>query len=126
MILVLKAIAATAAISVIFTVWLILMLLSTRRFPSLASAGPLGILTLVGWAVTLTLGPYTVVQLWRLKQSGRLAGIVLFAFGAVYYTAGLIWLRGPGADTAQILVALVAYALPAILLALPAARRACS
>ncbi len=125
MVLVLKVIAATAAISVIFTIWLVLLLLSTGRFPSLASAGALGIMTIVGWVVTLTLGPFTVVQLWRLKERGRLAGIGLFAFGTLYYAAGLMWLRSPEAPTAQIVIALAAYALPAILLSLPAARRAC-
>jgi hypothetical protein len=125
MVLVIKVIAATAAISVIFTVWLVLLLLTRGALPSLAGAGALGILTMAGWAVTLILGPFAVVRLWQLRESGRLAGIVLFAFGTLYYAAGLIWLRSPDAPTSQIVLALVAYALPAILLTLPAARRAC-
>ena len=61
-----------------------------------------------------------------LKERGRLAGIGLFAFGTLYYAAGLMWLRSPEAPTAQIVIAIAAYALPAILLSLPAARRACN
>lgn len=122
----LQIIAATAAISVVFTIWLILLLVSTRGIPALLGAGALGVMTFVGWAVTLILGPFTAVQLWRLKESGRIAGLILFACGALYYLAGLLWLRAPEAQSGQIVVAVIAYTVPVVILALPSARRACS
>lgn len=124
--LLLRTIAATASISIVFTIWLMLRLAGSRGFGPLAAAGPLGILTLIGWAITLVAGPVAVVQLWRLKQSGRMAGLVMFGFGVLYYAAGFIWLRTPEAPTAQIVAAALAHAVPVAILASPAARRACS
>lgn len=122
---VLRIVAGIAAISVIFTIWLILLLVSTRGVPTLVGAGPLGVMTFVGWAVTLVVGPFTAVRLWQLKQSGRIGGLILFACGALYYLLGLLWLQIPESQSTQLVVAVIGYALPAVILALPSARRAC-
>jgi hypothetical protein len=124
--LLLRAISATAAISIVLTIWLVLRLVGPRGFAPLAGAGPLGILTLVGWAITLAAGPIAVVQLWRLKESGRIAGLIMFGFGLVYYAVGFVWLRAPEAQTSQIVTAVLAHAVLVVILALPAARRACN
>ena len=124
--LVLRVIAATAAASLILTIWLILQLVVPRGIQPLLDSGPLGALTLLGWAVTLLVGPIAAVQLWRLRRSGRLAALIVFGFGLLYYTAGLLWLRTPEALTGHIAAAMVAHAVPVAILALPAARRACS
>ena len=123
--LVLKTIAAIAAVSLIFTIWLVLTILSAGGLSRLLNAGPLGQATLIGWAVTLVLAPITAVQLWKLRNAGRIAGLVLFTSGALYYLAGLFWLRTAEASPAQIVLAAAGYAVPAVILALPAARRAC-
>ena len=122
----LRIVAAIAAVSVIFTIALIVMLVGPRGLRPLLETGPLGIFTLVGWVITLAAGPIAAVRLWQLRQSGRLAGLVLFGFGILYYVAGLIWLRAPEAQTTQILMAVAGYSVPFIILAVPAARRACS
>jgi hypothetical protein len=124
--LLLRIVAATAAISVVFTIWLILVIGTAGGFSALVRGGALGVLTLIGWAVTLALGPVTAVQLWRLKESGRKAGLILFGFGVVYYIAGFLWLRAPEAQTSQIAMAVIAYALPLVFLALPGTRQACT
>ena len=124
--LVLRVIAATAAASLVLTIWLILRLVVPHGIQPLVYGGALGALTLVGWAVTLLVGPVAAVQLWRLRPSGRLAALILFGSGLLYYTAGLLWLRAPGALTGQIAAAMVAHAVPVVILASPAARRACS
>jgi apolipoprotein N-acyltransferase len=123
--LLLRVIAATAAASVVFTIWLMLAVLSAGGPRQLFAAGALGALTAIGWVVTVTLGPIAAVQLWRLKESGRLAAIAVFGFGVVYYTAGYFWLRSASASSRQILAAIVAYAIPVVILSLPAARRHC-
>lgn len=123
--IVLKSIAATAAVSVVFTIWLMLAIVSARGVRPLLAAGALGILTIAGWMVTLVVGPIATVQLWRQRESGRRAGLVFFSFGVVYYAAGFLWLRSPEAQSAQVVAAAIAYAVPAAILATPAARRAC-
>jgi apolipoprotein N-acyltransferase len=123
--LVLRMIAATAAASLVLTIWLILQLVVPRGIQPLLDSGPLGALTLGGWAVTLLAGPVAAVQLWRLKESGRLAALAVFGFGLVYYIAGYFWLRSASASGRQILAAIVAHAIPVVILALPAARRHC-
>ena len=122
----LRLVAAIAAISVVFTIWLILVIGTAGGFVPLLRSGALGILTFVGWTVTLALGPVTAVQLWRFKETGRRAGLVLFGFGVVYYLSGLVWLRAQDAQPAQIVMAVAAYALPFVFLALPSARQACT
>ena len=121
----LRIVAAIAAISVVFTIWLILVIGTAGGFVPLLRSGALGIMTFIGWTVTLALGPITAVQLGRYKETGRRAGLVLFGFGVVYYLSGLLWLSAQDAQS-QIVVAVAAYALPFVFLALPSARQACS
>lgn len=66
--------------------------------------------------VTLVVGPVAAVQLWRFRESGRRAGIVLFGFGLAYYVVGLIALRAPDASVAQIVVAATIFAVPLLVL----------
>ena len=123
--LLLRVVAATAAVSLVLTIWLILQLVIPRGIQPLLNTGPLGVLTLAGWAVTLLIAPVAAVQLWRLKESGRLAALAVFGFGLLYYTAGYFWLRSPQSSGGQIVAAIVAYAIPVVILSLPAARRQC-
>jgi hypothetical protein len=122
----LRGIAAILAVSVVFTLVFIPTIVGPRGFGPLLRAGPLGVMTMIGWAVTLGIGPYAGIQLWRLRKRGRIAGLIVFAFGVVYYLAGFLWLRAPEAQSAQIIAAIIAYAIPVLILASPPARRACS
>jgi hypothetical protein len=82
----------------------------------------LGGLTIVGWLIALVAGPVATVQLWRFRQSGRHAGIVLFGSGLAYYLVGLLALRSPEASTRQIVAAAAMFALPLAVLLLPRTR----
>jgi hypothetical protein len=86
------------------------------------ASGLLGGLTIVGWVIALVVGPVATVQLWRFRQSGRRAGIVLFGYGLAYYLVGLLALRSPEASTRQIFVAVTMFALPLVLVLLPRTR----
>ena len=124
--LLLKSIAAVAATSVVFTVALVALIIGRGGFRPLLHAGIFGVVTLLGWVVGLTFGPLTTVQLWQLRQRGRIAGLILFGYGFLYYVAGYLWLRSPEAQSGQIIAAAIAHLLPLLILASPQARRACS
>ncbi|MCI0390871.1 MAG: hypothetical protein MOB07_19165 [Acidobacteria bacterium] len=51
-----------------------------------------GIPTVLSWALTILVGPFVVVQLWRYRNSGRLGGIILLGYAITYYLACLIFL----------------------------------
>jgi CDP-diglyceride synthetase len=95
------------------------------RLRSLTQAGPLGISTLVNWGVTLLAGPFAFVQLMRLRNSGRIAGAIVFGVMTLYYLAAAFLFRDPGDPLLPVaFTALVTAACTAMLL-IPAARQAC-
>jgi hypothetical protein len=124
--LLLKCIAALAATSVAFTLALVVLVIGRGGFRPLLGAGVFGVATLLGWVVGLTFGPLTALGLWRLQERGRVAGLVLFGCGFLYYVAGYLWLRAPGASSVQILAAAGAHLLPLAILISPQARAACT
>ena len=124
--LVLKTIAAIAASSVAFTAALIVLIVNRGGFPHLLNARFFGFVTLLGWVIGLTLGPLAAVQLWRLRQRGRLAALILFGYGLFYYVAGYFWLSTAEAQSGQIIAAAIAHAIPVLILASPQAKAACS
>lgn len=118
-----KTIAVFVAVSVLATMWFIVAITANGSLPSLFDAGALGVLTLAGWAVSLVAGPIAAVQLWRLRKSGRTAGLIFFGSGLAYYVLGVLWLRAPEASIKMIVVAILVFAVPfAILLSPPAWR----
>jgi hypothetical protein len=124
--LLIRIIAVLAALSVAFTIWFIARIAASGGMRSLATSGMLGVLTLAGWLVSLIVGPFAAVQLWKYQESGRRAGAILFGYGLAYYVIGLFVLRQPGAQVGQIIVAAALYAIPFVVLMLPAAHVACA
>jgi hypothetical protein len=124
--LLLKSIAAVAATSVAFTLLLVVLIIGRGGFTPLLNAGVFGVVTLLGWVVGLTFGPLATVQLWRLHERGRIAALILFGYGFLYYVAGYFWLRSPEASSTQIVAAAIAHLVPVLILASPQAKRACS
>lgn len=120
--LLIRLVAILAGLSVFGTMWFIAALPGVSGLQALSSAGAIGVLTLLGWAIALIAGPVAAVQLWRFRQSGRLAGIILFGYGLAYYVAGLFVLRAPGASIPDIVAAAVMYTLPLVVLLLPRTR----
>ena len=121
----LRIVAVLAAFSVVFTVWFVARFAAAGGIRSLVASGLLGILTLVGWIVTLTAGPFAVVRLWRYREGGRRAAMILFGYGLAYYVIGL-FIRQPRAQVGRIVAAGAIYAIPLVVLAIPAARKACA
>jgi hypothetical protein len=100
--LMVKMVAALAGVSVVSTVWFVAVFAAGDGIGALLQSGLLGVLTLVGWAITLVIGPVAAIQLWRFRQSGRRAAIALFGYGLAYYVVGLLTLRAPDASVWQI------------------------
>lgn len=120
--LLIRAVAALAAISVLGTVWFVAAFAAAGGLPALLPSGLLGGLTIVGWVIALVVGPVATVQLWRFRPSGRRAGIILFGYGLAYYLLGLLAIRSPEASTRQIFAAATMFALPLVVLLLPRTR----
>lgn len=120
-----KAIAVLAAVSVAGTILFITTFAAAGGFRGLTSSR-LGLATLLGWGLTLVCGPIAAVQLWRLRRSGRIPGIVMFGYGLTYYIAGLLWLRTADAPVPQIIGAAVVFGIPLGILLLPHSRAALS
>jgi hypothetical protein len=114
--LLIRIVAVLAAVSVLGTVWFVAAFAAAGGLRALLTSGLLGGLTIVGWLIALVVGPVATVQLWRFRQSGRRAGIVLFGYGLAYYVVGLLALRSPEASTRQVLVAATMFALPLVVL----------
>ncbi len=85
--------------------------------------GHIGPVKTVALACLVTLAAFASVQLWRLKHSGRYAGLSLLLGMAVLMVVG----RPPGMrlDRADLCYAAIGIGSAAILL-LPASQRACS
>jgi hypothetical protein len=120
--LLIRLVAILAALSVLGTVWFIAAFAGAGGLRALVSGGLLGVLTLVGWAIALVAGPVAAVQLWRFRQSGRHAGIILYGYGLAYYLIGLFGLRSPEASIPDIFAAAMMYTLPLVVLLLPRTR----
>ena len=113
-----------AAAAFLTTAWQIAGFVRVGALSTLLTAGSLGWFTAVGWLVTLVAGPITTIQLWRLRASGRFAGVALFGFGAAYYLLGSSVLRAPEAPWQPIVAALLYFAVPLCVLLLPQAKAA--
>jgi hypothetical protein len=120
--LLIRSVAVLAAVSVLGTVWFVAAFAAAGGLRGLLTSGLLGGLTIVGWVITLVAGPVATVQLWRFRQSGRRAGIVLFGYSLAYYLLGWLALRSPEASTRQIVAAVTMFALPLVVLLLPRTR----
>jgi hypothetical protein len=106
-------------------------LLLTRRFwrfggfGALMATGAFGLITVLGWTLTLAVGPVAAVRLWRLRESGRRTTLLLAVYTLLYYIVSGLFFRQPGAASPKLWLALGGNALLVLLLLSPSARRAC-
>lgn len=121
----LRAIALLCALSVLSTAVFVAQL-DSRRIAALYATGTFGVVTLLGWLITFIAGPIAAVQLFRLKQSGRIAGSILFGTMLMYYLAGLLAFRQPGVSRAPILALATFLGLLLAILWSPLAKQTCS
>ena len=120
---ILRVIAGVTAVSVATTLWLVAAITQAGGVQRLMETGLLGVLTIVGWCMTLFAGPVLAVHLWRVTELGRRIGVFFYGYAVLYYGAGLM-LRSAGASVGQIAAALMLCALPILVLVSPATRAA--
>ena len=89
----------------------------------LRSLGLIGVLTFVGWGLGILIGPFAAIQLWRLKNSGRLAGVILFGFVSLY---GILDAAYYAQLPVPLLVKICISIIGCVILLLPGARRVCT
>jgi hypothetical protein len=120
----LRLIGVLAGSAVVATAFFISRFAGVGLKPLLAS-GALGAVTILGWLVTFIAGPIAFVQLLRVRNSGRIAAIVLFGYMLTYYLVGLFAFRQPEAPATPIIQLCMLLALLVAALLLPFARRTC-
>ena len=116
-----RATSVLAAFSVVSTVQLVVALAIHGQLGAILTRNALGALTVTGWIICLTVGPVAVIQLWRYRNSGRQAGMVLFGYTVAYYLAGI---EAHGSQTPVLFSTAIA-ALPLCVLVSKPARTLC-
>jgi hypothetical protein len=96
----------------------IVLLTHIRRVSSVATW-----VVVIGLVITVPLGVYAAVQLWRLRHRGRYATLALFSFWGAVIITGMV--MGQSASVGELSRLAVVAAAGCILL-LPAATRACA
>jgi hypothetical protein len=107
------------------TLALVLRFAREGGFQLLLQRGLFGYLTLLGWGISLILGPLASVQIWRFKPIGWLASALIYVYGAIYYLYGFAFIRNPTAYRNRIILAIGYHALCATILATKSARSTC-
>jgi len=121
---ILRSIAVMSAVGVIATA-AFLARFGLGGLHRLISTGAFGIITLLGWVVTFVAGPISAIQLFRLRNSGRVAAAVLWGSMILYYLLGIFAFREPGVRSGPIFLLCVLFAIPFGIVLTPAAKRAC-
>jgi hypothetical protein len=123
--IVLRVIAIWISIQIAYSILLIWRIASLGGIGELSRSGVLGLTIFLGWLLTLFVGPFAVVQLWRLRESGRKSSLCLSAFAFAYYAAGLLLYRGTGAEAGKIAVPILGNLLLSLLLVSSPVKRVC-
>jgi hypothetical protein len=74
----LRLIAGLTLVSFIGTVGLVIRFCQRGGVLPLIHAGSFGVITVVGWPITLVVGPPAVVLLWKLRDVGRVASVLFW------------------------------------------------
>jgi hypothetical protein len=122
----LRLVAIFVGLTVVLTLAWVVKFTLVGGLTALARSGVLGVETIGGWLIILTVGPVASVQLWRLRRWGLFLTALLCTLAFSYYLLGLFFLRAPGAPLTPILEAATVNGVLLALLLSPAARKACA
>lgn len=121
----LRVIAIWIALQLAYSILLIWRMVLLGGIRELSRSGVFGFTTMLGWLLTLSVGPFATVQLWRLRESGRKSALLLSAFAFAYYSAGFLFFRGPGAEASKIALPIVGNLIFSVFLVSSPVRRTC-
>ena len=121
--IIIRLLSITVALIVIATIYLIVDFLGKSELQEFLKNGWFAYLTLIGWIVTFTIGPYASVQLWRLRESGLWATASLCLFAICYYIAGAFLTSIP--DVTAIIIKLLTNIVCLVFVLLPNVRKYC-
>jgi hypothetical protein len=123
----LRVVSVILVISAGMTALLIVrMFRASSHLTRMLLSTPMGVITLVGWAITIVAAVPSAVLLWRYRRAGRIGASVIFGATFVYYFLGLTLFRRPDSAVHAMFVRLVASGLFLVILTRPSAVRACS
>jgi hypothetical protein len=123
--IILRLIAAVTLLSVIATLVFVLAFWRRGGMLPLVSTGPFGLLTALGWLITLVVGPPAVVLLWKQNNAGRIASIIFWASICLYYVLGLAFFRTPATRYGSVFLCIMGSMIPLALLVSRQAKIAC-
>jgi hypothetical protein len=123
--IVLRIIAIGIWIALVSTLGMVWRIWHFDHFVSLMARKSFGVLTIIGWGLTLTVGGFAATQLWRLRESGRKSSLVLLGYGVFYYIAGWLLLQQAGTVARPAWFAIGIEVALMLLLLSPAARNVC-
>jgi uncharacterized RDD family membrane protein YckC len=124
----LRIVAGFSLFPVLFAVFMLVRVWQVGGFASMPRTDTFGHLSILSWLITISLGPLAVVQLWRLRPPGRVAGAVMWGNIALHQL-GLLCFRSPRHPSALFALEFLFFGFSAVLLVvllIPAARRVCS
>jgi hypothetical protein len=123
--IVLRLIAGFTLLSLIGTFIFVLQFWLRGGILPLLQTGPFGFLTVLGWVITIVVGPPAILLLWRLNDGGRRASVLFWASIFLYYLLTLVFFRTPSTRYGTILWSIVGSIIAMALLVSRQARLAC-
>jgi hypothetical protein len=82
--IILRIYGIVIGLAIIRTVFMVHSFSSTNSLRALLADGVFGVISVSGWILTLAMGPFAAVQLWRLRESGRRTSLFLAVYGLLY------------------------------------------
>jgi len=122
--IVIRLLSIMIALIVIGTIYLIVDFLGESGVQEFLKNGWFAYLTLIGWVLTFTIGPYATTQLWRLRESGLLATAFLCLVAICYYIAGAYLAHSP--DMTAIIIKVMTNIACLVFVLLPKVRNYCN
>jgi len=123
--IILRILSVIMWLAVIGTLFLIRRIWHFGGIARLMSAGFFGFSTFLGWLLVLAVGPFAAVQLWRLRESGRISSLLLAGYTFLYYVAGWVTSGQRRLVTPKLWFAIAGNACIVLLLLSPYARKIC-
>lgn len=124
--LLLKFIAISLFISAAITFGVMVLIIKNGGISYMYENMPMALaLTSIAWALMYTIAPYAALYLWRLKDKGRRAALIIYLLSILYYSYTIYYYPPPHIQLIISWIILSGCVACFILLLLPASRKVC-